>query len=275
MACALAAAAALALLTVLLITTRSGTLEISVDPPGAQVTIDGAKITLAVPNVKDKIEVQLRPGEHTFEVYYSGFSTQTGSFKLDAGGRHVLAVKLLEPLPPPPSVPPTAIAPFDAANAQQHQKAWAKYLGVPTVQTNSIGMRLTLIPPGEFMMGSPQEVIDEEMKRPKTNAQDWYLNNVPLEGPQHRVRITRPYWLGTTVVTQEEYQRVIGSNPSLYKGPKRPAERVSWDDAVEFCRKLSELPEEKAAHRVVLAADRGPVGTCMPCGNDDPLVFGR
>ena len=111
-------------------------------------------------------------------------------------------------------------------------------------------MKVTLIPPGEFMMGSPQEVIDEERKRPKTNAQDWYLNNVPLEGPQHRVRITRPYWLGTTVVTQEEYQRVIGSNPSKYQDPKRPAERVSWDDAVEFCRKLSELPAEEAANRV-------------------------
>lgn len=75
------------------------------------------------------------------------------------------------------------------------------------------------------------------------------MNNVPAEGAQHRVRITWPYWLGTTVVTQEAYERVIGGNASKYKDPKRPAERVSWDDAVEFCRRLSELPGEKAARR--------------------------
>ena len=64
------------------------------------------------------------------------------------------------------------------------------------------------------------------------------------------MRITKPYWLGATDVTQEEYQRVMGSNPSKFPGdPKRPVEQVSWDDAVEFCRRLSELPGEKAAKR--------------------------
>ncbi|NQT17481.1 MAG: serine/threonine protein kinase, partial [Planctomycetes bacterium] len=50
--------------------------------------------------------------------------------------------------------PPLAIAPFDEAQAKQHQKAWAEYLGVPVETTNSIGMKLVLIPPCEFMMGS-------------------------------------------------------------------------------------------------------------------------
>jgi len=63
------------------------------------------------------------------------------------------------------------------------------------------------------------------------------------------VRLTKPYWLGVTEVTQEEYQRVMGSNPSKFQDPKRPVEQVSWDDAVEFCRRLSELPGEKAAKR--------------------------
>ena len=54
-------------------------------------------------------------------------------------------------------------------------------------------MKLVLIPPGEFVMGSPKELIEEELKRPGTD--DWYKEHLPDEGPQHLVRITRPYWL--------------------------------------------------------------------------------
>ena len=64
----------------------------------------------------------------------------------------------------PPAPPPPAVAPFDAAKAKEHQEAWAKHLGVPVEITNSIGMKLVLIPPGEFMMGSPKELIEEELK---------------------------------------------------------------------------------------------------------------
>ena len=147
-----------------------------------------------------------------------------------------------------PIGPQMAVAPFDEQKAKEHQEAWAKYLHVPVVQTNSIGMKLVLIPPGEFEMGSPKELIEEELRL--HGGDRWYRDHLPGEGPQHRVRITKPYWLGATDVTQGEYQRVMGSNPSKFQGdPKRPVEQVSWDDAVEFCRKLSELPGEKAAKR--------------------------
>ena len=56
--------------------------------------------------------------------------------------------------------PPLAIAPFSETTAKMHQARWAKYLGVPVVQTNSIGMKLSLIPPGEFIIGSPKELIE-------------------------------------------------------------------------------------------------------------------
>ena len=144
--------------------------------------------------------------------------------------------------------PPLTVAPFNEKTAKQHQVRWARYLHVPVVQTNSIGMQLVLIPPGEFQMGSPKELIEEELRLHGDDG--WYRDHLPAEGPQHRVRITKPYWLGVTDVTQEEYQRVMGSNPSKFQGdPKRPVEQVSWDDAVEFCRRLSELPGEKAAKR--------------------------
>ncbi len=65
--------------------------------------------------------------------------------------------------------------------------------------------------------------------------------------PQHQVKLTKPFQLGVYEVTQQQYEKVMGTNPSKYKGPQNPVEKVNWNDAVEFCRKLSSLPEEKAA----------------------------
>jgi hypothetical protein len=75
-----------------------------------------------------------------------------------------------------------------AMEAAQIQKHWAKHLDAPVVETNSIGMKLVLIPPGEFMMGSPKELIEEEMLKPHADA------HLPGEGPQHRVRISDYGW---------------------------------------------------------------------------------
>jgi formylglycine-generating enzyme required for sulfatase activity len=168
--------------------------------------------------------------------------------------------KLGREIPELPGGPPPAVAPFDAKKAKSLQVRWARRLKVPVVQTNSIGMKFVLIPPGEFQMGSPKELIEEEMKTP--GIEDWYKERLPAEGPQHRVRITKPFYLGTYLVTQGEYQRVTGVNPSEFSATGQhkdqvagqetkqfPVEHVSWDDAVEFCRKLSEMPEEKAAGR--------------------------
>jgi len=99
--------------------------------------------------------------------------------------------------------------------------------------TNSIGMKLRLIPAGEFMMGSPGTESDRNDNE-----------------TQHRVSITKPFYLGVTEVTQEQYQQVMGTNPSQFKGPQNPVEKVSWTDAVEFCRKLSAMPAEKTAGHV-------------------------
>jgi serine/threonine protein kinase/formylglycine-generating enzyme required for sulfatase activity len=160
----------------------------------------------------------------------------------------------------PAGAPPPAVAPFDAQKAKEHQAAWAGYVGTPVEITNSIGMKLALIPPGEFEMGVSKEVIEEELKAP--NIEGRYKDRLPGQGPAHRVRITRPFYLGTYLVTQAEYERVTGQNPSGFSATgegkdnvagqdtrRLPVETVSWGDSVEFCRKLSELPEEKAAER--------------------------
>jgi hypothetical protein len=172
--------------------------------------------------------------------------------------------------------PPPAIAPFDEKQAKQHQQRWADHLGLPVEETNTIGMPIVFIPPGEFEMGSKPEEVAWALEQGKN------LGNVPSEAPRHRVKITKPFCLGKCLVTQGEYQGVMGTNPSAFTEeqldvsalkPSRleydvknrrecgkrlvgkdtsrhPVETVSWGDAMEFCRKLSAMPAERAARRV-------------------------
>ena len=110
----------------------------------------------------------------------------------------------------------------------------------PKELTNSIGMKLVLIPRGTFMMGSPES---EQGRKEDEN--------------QHEVTISKDYYLGVYEVTQAQYEKVMDKNPSHFQGAivgnenaDLPVENVSWDDAVEFCKKLSELPDEKKVGRV-------------------------
>ncbi len=157
------------------------------------------------------------------------------------------------PLPPwnlPAGSPPPAIAPFDAAKAKEHQAAWAKHLGVPVEFENSIGMRFVLIPPGEFQMGSTEAEVARLLEEAKTRkAEQWHIDQLPTEAPQQRVRLTKPFYLGVCEVTQTEYERVMGSNPSKFKDdPTRPVEMVSWDEVSAFCRKLGKLAQKEAMY---------------------------
>jgi formylglycine-generating enzyme required for sulfatase activity len=143
--------------------------------------------------------------------------------------------------------PPMAVAPFAADTAKQHQQAWATYLGVPVEWTNSIGMRFTLIPPGEFMMGSSQEEF-ENMAERFPDLKDTILE---AELPQHRVRLTNAFYLGMTEVTQAEYERVMGDTLGHFKtAPTHAVGRATWDDAVAYCQKLGELSAEQASRAV-------------------------
>ena len=57
---------------------------------------------------------------------------------------------------------------------------------------------------------------------------------------QHQVTLTKDYWMGKFEVTQAQYEAIMGKNPSFHKGSNRPVEKVSWEDAKEFCNKLNE-----------------------------------
>jgi len=90
-------------------------------------------------------------------------------------------------------------------------------------------MEFKLIPAGTFIMGDAR--VDK----------DW---------TPHEVILTTSFKMGVHEVTQAQYEQVMGVNPSEFKGADNPVEKVSWDDAVEFCRRLSDLPAEKAAGNV-------------------------
>jgi formylglycine-generating enzyme required for sulfatase activity len=93
-------------------------------------------------------------------------------------------------------------------------------------------MKLKLVPAGSFMMGAPSE------ERGRRDREHW-----------SEVTISRQFWLGVHPVTQPQYEQVMGANPSLFKVGNRPVEHISWADAVDFCGRMSKLPEEKAAGR--------------------------
>jgi len=105
-----------------------------------------------------------------------------------------------------------------------------------TCYKNSMGMEFVLIPEGEFMMGGDEP---PEQVALKCGTQGDATLFQP-EQPQHRVRITKPFYMGKYLVTQSQWQAVMGDNPSHFKGEEKPVEMVSWADAVEFCKKLSE-----------------------------------
>ena len=89
----------------------------------------------------------------------------------------------------------------------------------PGERWGGLGMEFVYVPPGTFRMGS---------------------NDRNEERPIHNVRISHGFWMGKYEVTQAEYEKLMGRNPSRYKGSRNPVETVSWKDAIAFCKKLTE-----------------------------------
>lgn len=141
---------------------------------------------------------------------------------------------------------------------------------VPEV-VNSVGMRLALIPAGHFLMGSPAEEAEREED----------------EGPQHEVEITKPFYMGVFPVTQAEYEAVMGYNPSCFKATgsgrskvndaaagRFPVESVSWQEAVEFCRRLSLREKETGGQEYRLPTEAEWEYACR-AGTTTAFYFGN
>jgi formylglycine-generating enzyme required for sulfatase activity len=137
--------------------------------------------------------------------------------------------------------------------------------------TNSIGVKLVLIPEGTFKMGSPTAEKDRN--------RDEY---------QHDVKISKPFYLGVYTVTQKQYREVMGTNPSYFSktgGGKDqvkdldtddfPVEQVSWEDADQFCKQLSALPPEKKAKRSYRLPTEAQWEYACRAGASTPFAFGK
>ena len=191
----------------------------------------------------------------------------------DVDGTHYLAMQCVDgrtlaaigrrtrssPASPPP---PFAVAPFDAEQARAHQKAWATFLGIDVERTNSVGMTLLLIPPGQFSTRLGKAMIDET--------------------------IAAPFFLGRTEVTQAQWRSVMDEEPwrgvpYTIAGDDIAVTSVSWDDVMAFCVPLTE--QEQASGRIDTSQhDRLPTeaewehacraGTLTPfsCGADVSLL---
>jgi formylglycine-generating enzyme required for sulfatase activity len=121
-------------------------------------------------------------------------------------------------------------------------------------------MTFRKIEPGDFLMGSPAG----EYGRYEDES-------------QHSVRIMRPFWMGVHPVTQEQYQAVMGCNPSFFQGQtKCPVERVSWNAGVKgFCERLAgatklnvRLPTEAEWEYACRAETSSPFNTGTTIGTD-------
>ena len=87
---------------------------------------------------------------------------------------------------------------------------------------NRVFLEMVKIPGGHFMMGSPEDEVER----------------TEYEEPQHIVTIS-PFFMGKFPITQLQYQTIMGENPSRFKGINKPVESVSWDNAVDFCGRIS------------------------------------
>ena len=92
----------------------------------------------------------------------------------------------------------------------------------------ALNLEMIWVEPGTFTMGSPTTEADRDK-----------------DETQHKVTLTNGFYLGKYEVTQSQYEAVMNHNPSKFKSENRPVENVSWDDAVLFCDKLTEI-ERKA-----------------------------
>lgn len=133
---------------------------------------------------------------------------------------------------------------------------------------NSIGMEFAHIPAGTFTMGSPL-------------TEEWRSDDEVL----HEVEISHAFYLGRHEVTQSQYQKVIGTNPSdnVYSDNSKrkgdfsnyPVNNVTWKEAIEFCERLSSLPAEKNANRAYRLPTEAEWEYACRAGSKGPFCFGN
>jgi formylglycine-generating enzyme required for sulfatase activity len=138
---------------------------------------------------------------------------------------------------------------------------------------NGVKLEMVYVPGGQFMMGSDDRQFEEYLNQLKKDL-SWTQANIDdyLKGyderPQHSVNVPS-FLMSKYPVTQAQYETIIGSNPSNFKGSQRPVEQVSWDDAQAFCQKLTK--QTNKAYRLPSEAEWE---YACRAGTKTPFYFG-
>ncbi len=224
---------------ILRVKTANGMIELVNLPKDAEVLVDGAEVAVAWPGGGKPAVITVTAGTHKVMVKKDGIEISDDEVTVQADGKEKFSVRFVASTKPSHELPKD-----DGADSTRTARKDVRSDAGPAVKTpssqdsitNSIGMTLKLIPAGEFMMGSPDNDKDAGIE----------------EKPQHRVRISKSFYLGVYEVTQAQYKAVMGYNPSSFppngdgkdkvagqSTDQYPVEQVSWFDAVTFCNKLS------------------------------------
>ncbi len=173
--------------------------------------------------------------------------------------------------------PPLALAPLKSEQVKNIQQRWAKHLGQDLLYTNSIGMKMLLLPPGEFTMGRTENQLDQllnliqgnpKLKRSYGGNVTWSM----LMMPAHRVRLTKPFYVAATEITVGQFRQFAEASgykteaeqglnggepykgrqpqstwrrpmawrqPPFKQGDNEPVMHLCWNDCVAFCKWLS------------------------------------
>lgn len=199
--------------------------------------------------------------------------------------------------------PSFLVAPFSPEQAASSQQAWADHLKIESEISNFLGMKLRLIPPGEFRMGSPASPEQSAPLSRKTGARDSKSGSLADEYPQHRRRLPKGFFLSTHEVTRGQFSTFIEDSDykpvvewdsrnggwgfdgsgirernkfnwretGFEQTDEHPVVNVSWEDAVKFCEWLSSkehrryrLPSEAEWEFACRAGTEGQ----FQCGDD-------
>jgi len=300
---------------------KSTAIVIDAKDPGIKVEVIGQKSIITVPG---KQSIKVEPGDVELNINYEGLETLTKSFTLKKGETKILEVGILNsqlvarfenevmgsirgankddlaqkgkdtvtkqagPIGPSP---PLLAAPFAEPAAKSARQKWADYLQQPGETSNTIGMKLVLVPPGECLMGTAEEQY-----------------GAAPEKPQHTVQIAHPFYLDAYEVTRGEFARFVSDtryqteaerdggtagafdskgdlheihnatwkNPGFEQTDSHPVVIVSWNDATAFCRWLSE--KEGQTYRLPTEAEweyacRAGTTTSYSSGDDLADLF--